>query len=92
MQREKKRIFLRNTSHLHTLSHHQVGLVNLHRIMVFWPTVTAHLIEVANHDHVSLREKGVDALTQLVHAALAFPRDPPIQDSPGLQQVRNDHT
>lgn len=24
----------------------QVGLANLHRIMVFWPMVTAHLIEV----------------------------------------------
>lgn len=63
-------------------------MCNLHRIMVYWPAVTAHLIEVASHDNASLRNKSVEALTKLVHAALAFPREPPIQNSPGLQQVR----
>lgn len=62
--------------------------MNLGRIMVYWPAVTAHLIEVASHDDVSLRKRSIEALTRLVHAALAFPRDPPIQNSPGLQQVR----
>eukprot|EP00049_Salpingoeca_infusionum_P004411 m.78965 g.78965 ORF g.78965 m.78965 type:complete len:1623 (-) comp12550_c1_seq1:258-5126(-) len=65
----------------------QVGLVNLHRIMAFWPMVTAHLIEVCSHPLSTLREKGVTALTHLVHSALSFPRDPPIQDAPGLQQA-----
>jgi hypothetical protein len=65
----------------------EVGLVNLDRIMVFWPAITAHLIEVSSHPLASLRECGLDVLTKLVHAALAFPRDPPIQSNPGLQQA-----
>jgi hypothetical protein len=62
-------------------------MVNLHRVMTFWPIVTAHLIEVASHPDAGLREAGLDALTRLVVAALAHPRDPPIQNCPGLQQA-----
>lgn len=66
---------------------HEIGLNNLDRVMVFWPLVTAHLIEVASHDSAEIREAGLDALTKLVVAALSQPREPPIQDSPGLQQA-----
>ena len=65
----------------------QVGLANLHRIMIFWPMVTAHLIEVSCNKHPVLRKHGVATLTRLIHAALSHPRDPPIHDSPGLQQA-----
>ncbi|EGD78983.1 hypothetical protein PTSG_01954 [Salpingoeca rosetta] len=65
----------------------EVGLANLDRIMVFWPMVTAHLIEVSCHSHPGLRQQGVTALTRLIHAALSHPRQPPIQDNPGLQQA-----
>jgi hypothetical protein len=65
----------------------EVGIVNLDRVMTFWPIATAHLIEVASHANADLREAGLDALTRLVVAALAHPRVPPIQDCPGLQQA-----
>eukprot|EP00040_Diaphanoeca_grandis_P018250 m.95863 g.95863 ORF g.95863 m.95863 type:complete len:1511 (+) comp26850_c1_seq1:214-4746(+) len=65
----------------------EIGLLNLERVMVFWPLVTAHLIEVATHPSAELREAGLDALTKLVVSALSHPRTPPIQDCPGLQQA-----
>eukprot|EP00043_Microstomoeca_roanoka_P001504 m.33096 g.33096 ORF g.33096 m.33096 type:complete len:1605 (-) comp10854_c0_seq2:417-5231(-) len=65
----------------------QVGLANLDRMMIFWPMVTAHLIEVSCHAHAGLRQQGVIALTRLIHGALSYPRQPPIQDNPGLQQA-----
>eukprot|EP00730_Choanoeca_flexa_P004338 TRINITY_DN11663_c0_g1_i1.p1 TRINITY_DN11663_c0_g1~~TRINITY_DN11663_c0_g1_i1.p1 ORF type:complete len:1268 (+),score=326.03 TRINITY_DN11663_c0_g1_i1:194-3805(+) len=64
-----------------------VGLANLDRLMVLWPAVTAHLIEVSACTNTTLQTRGVHALTKLVHAALAAPRDPPMEASPGLQQA-----
>lgn len=78
----------RHNAHLFPVSKlFAVGQANLHRIMVFWPAVTAHLIEVSAQQNSALRDKAVDSLTRLVHLALAFPRTPPIQESPGLQQA-----
>ncbi|EDQ89355.1 uncharacterized protein MONBRDRAFT_32420 [Monosiga brevicollis MX1] len=64
-----------------------LGLANLNRIMEFWPTVTAHLIEVAFCEDAKVKLEGVEALTTLVHEALVIPRDPPVEASPGLQQA-----
>lgn len=65
----------------------EVGMANLDRVMTFWPIATAHLIEVASHPNTDLRDAGLDALTRLVVAALAHPREPPIQECSGLQQA-----
>lgn len=40
----------------------EVGLFNVNRLMVFWPIVTAHFIEVASHCNGVVREHGLDAL------------------------------
>ena len=78
----------RNSAHLFmTVKILDVCLVNMDRIMVFWPLVTAHLIEISSHPNTELRDGGLEALTRLVVAALAHPRSPPIQESPGLQQA-----
>jgi hypothetical protein len=83
-----KCILYRNNAYLFmTVKIVEMGLANMDRIMVFWPIVTAHLIEVASHPNTELRDGGLEALTRLVVAALAHPRTPPIQESPGLQQV-----
>lgn len=48
----------------------QTGMANLTRLEVFWKPVTAHLIEVASHSCVKLREWGAVALTTLIRNAL----------------------
>eukprot|EP00056_Hartaetosiga_gracilis_P011474 m.174427 g.174427 ORF g.174427 m.174427 type:complete len:1780 (+) comp13506_c0_seq1:12-5351(+) len=65
----------------------QVCKGNLHRIMVFWPIVTAHLIEVSCNNNSELRQLGVKTLTSLVHAALTYPRKQHLEQLPGLQQA-----
>ena len=63
--------------------------------MVFWPVVcyfgciifmscdesqvTAHLIDLAGYHFTPIRDRALLVLTALIHAALRFPRTPPIQ-------------
>ena len=49
-----------------------VGIANLHRVMTFWPLVTAHLIEVASQTNADLRDAALD-VARLVVAALSAP-------------------
>ena len=46
--------------------------------MVFWPVVTAHLIDLAGYHFTPIRDRALHVLTSLIHAALKHPRQPPI--------------
>lgn len=59
----------------------ETGLVNLPRIEVLWRPLTNHLLEVCQHPHIRMREWGVEAITYLVKAALAFKYQQPLKDN-----------
>ncbi|XP_064632193.1 protein MON2 homolog isoform X2 [Lineus longissimus] len=65
----------------------ETGLVNLPRVEVLWKPVTAHLLEVCQHPHVSMRSWGAEATTSLVRAALGHKYTPPLHENVRLQAM-----
>lgn len=59
----------------------ETGLVNLHRIEVFWRILTSHLLEVCQHPHIRMREWGVEAVTYLLKVALQHEYNPPLRSN-----------
>lgn len=59
----------------------ETGLVNLHRIEVFWRPLTSHLLEVCQHPHIRMREWGVEAITYLLKVALQHKYTPPLRSN-----------
>ncbi|GMS96069.1 hypothetical protein PENTCL1PPCAC_18244 [Pristionchus entomophagus] len=47
-----------------------VGIANVERFHVIWKPLTAHLIDICSHSHVSLRDWAALSLTTLIKAAL----------------------
>ncbi|XP_071961451.1 protein MON2 homolog isoform X3 [Antedon mediterranea] len=65
----------------------ETGLVNLSRVDVLWRPVTAHLLEVCQHNHGRTRDWGAEAITSLVKASLAYKFEPPLHENLKLQTM-----
>ncbi|KAL0268714.1 UNVERIFIED_CONTAM: hypothetical protein PYX00_010542 [Menopon gallinae] len=65
----------------------ETGLVNLHRVEVFWRPLTSHLLEVCQHPHIRMREWGVEAITYLLKVALQHKYQPPLRSNQNLQTL-----
>ncbi|KAK6620142.1 hypothetical protein RUM44_006542 [Polyplax serrata] len=65
----------------------ETGLVNLHRVEVFWRPLTSHLLEVCQHPHIRMREWGVEAITYLLKVALQHKYQPSLRSNQSLQAL-----
>lgn len=55
----------------------ETGLANIHRIDVYWKPVTAHFLEISQHNFAKLRIEGCRALLNLIQTAFLQIQVPP---------------
>ncbi|CAH8519539.1 unnamed protein product [Heterobilharzia americana] len=62
----------------------EIGLVNIHRLDLWWEIVSSQLLIVCNSSHINLRQLASSCLTSLIRQAIAAPQNPPFWQNEAL--------
>ncbi|CAH8518557.1 unnamed protein product [Schistosoma margrebowiei] len=62
----------------------EIGLVNVHRLDLWWKIISNQLLTVCNCTHATLRQLSSSCLTGLIRQAIAAPQNPPFWQNEAL--------